>query len=216
MTDRTGVTTNPQLLREVADPENNEAAWRTFLERYQPLIHGWCCRSRLSPDQSEEVTGRVLAKLVTAMRTKYTHDPACRFRGWLRTVVQNEVITFWREQVRRPGDRASGDPAVYRELERVETPAALDELAAELDEALERDLRLSRRVTERVRARVQENTWRAFWLTTMTKQPAADVARRLGMTVAAVYMAKSRVGRLLQEEGMRLCGPDAKPEEGEP
>jgi hypothetical protein len=35
------------------------------------------------------------------------------------------------------------------------------------------------------------------------------------MTVAAVYMAKSRVGRLLQEEGMRLTGPDAKPEEGD-
>src|ERR1700736_1485235 len=102
MADVTGGTTNPQLLREVADPENNEAAWRTFLERYQPLIHAWCCRSRLRPDQSEEVTGRVLAKLVTAMRTKYTHDPACRFRGWLRTVVQNEVNTFWREQVRRP------------------------------------------------------------------------------------------------------------------
>ena len=39
-----GVTTNPQLLHDVADPANNEAAWKTFLERYQPLIRGWCCR----------------------------------------------------------------------------------------------------------------------------------------------------------------------------
>src|ERR1700694_3804560 len=94
MANGNGVTTNPQLLREVANPENNEAAWRTFLERYQPLIHDWCCRSRVSQDQSEEVPGRGLAKLVTTMRSNFTHDPTCRFRGWLRTVVQNEVITF--------------------------------------------------------------------------------------------------------------------------
>ncbi len=201
-----GVSTNAHLLRDVADPETNQAAWQTFLERYQPLIHDWCSRTRLSPDQSDEVTARVLAKLVTAMRTKFILDPACRFRGWLRAVVENEVISFWRERVRHPGDWGSGDPAVHRELDQVQAPGAVDSLAHELDEALERDLRLARQVTERVRARVQPSTWDAFWLTTMAREPARDAARRLRMSVAAVYMAKSRVGRLLREEGTKLRG----------
>jgi RNA polymerase sigma-70 factor (ECF subfamily) len=206
MSNGNGVSTNPCLLREVADPETNEAAWQTFLERYQPLIHDWCRRTRLSQDQSEEVTARVLAKLVTAMRTKFIYNPAHRFRGWLRTVVENEVKTFWRERVRHPGNLGSGDPAVHRKLDQVEAPGALGDLAQELDEALERDLRLAQQVTERVRARVQGSTWKAFWLTAMAKEPAGEVARWLGMTVAAVYMAKSRVGRLLREEGIRLRG----------
>jgi RNA polymerase sigma-70 factor (ECF subfamily) len=206
MANGNGVSTNPQLLREVADPANNEAAWQTFLQRYQPLIHNWCCRSRLSQEHSEEVTARVLAKLVKAMRTKFIYDPARRFRGWLRVVVENEVITFWRERGRHPGDWGSGDPAVHRELDQVEAPRACGGLVQELDEALERDLWLAQQVTERVRARVQASTWKAFWLTAMMNEPARDVARRLRMTVAAVYMARHRVGRLLHEEGARLRG----------
>jgi RNA polymerase sigma-70 factor (ECF subfamily) len=206
MANGNGFSTNPRLLREVADPETNQAAWQTFLEHYQPLIHDWCRRARLSQDQSEEVTARVLAKLVTAMRTKFIYDPARRFRGWLRTVVENEVTTFWRERVRHPGDWGSGNPVVHRELDQVESPGILSSLAQELDEALECDLRLAQQVTERVRARVQDSTWKAFWLTAMAKESAGDVARRLGMTVAAVYMAKSRVSRLLREEGTRLRG----------
>ncbi len=86
----------------------------------------------------------------------------------------------------------------------LEQVAAVGELVDELDETLDRDLRLAQQVTARVRARVQEQTWRAFWWTAIAKQPAADVARRLKMTVAAVYMAKKRVGRMLHEEGAKL------------
>ena len=201
-----GVVTSPTLLQELANPDNNEAAWRTFLVRYQPLIYRWCCRWGLAPDQAEEITAAVLAKLVTALRTTFVYDPAHRFRGWLRAVVDNEVRSFWRGVGRRPGDRGSGDPAVHRRLDQVEAPGDVGGLVQELDEALARDLQLAQEVTARVRARVKEQTWQAFWHTAIAREPASDVAGRLGMTVAAVYMAKKRVSQLLHEEGVRVRG----------
>src|SRR5262245_35651922 len=204
-----GVVTSPTLLQDLGDPDRRDEAWRTFLERYRPLIHGWCGRSGLNAGDAEEVSAAVLAKLVRAMRT-FVYDPARRFRGWLRTVVDHEVCSLWRQRARRPGDYGSGAPGVHKELEAVRAPAAVEDLVRELDETLERDLERARQVTARVRQRVGPNTWEAFWRTAIDKEPAGDVAGRLGLTVAAVYMAKRRVGCMLREEGARLLDAEAR------
>jgi RNA polymerase sigma-70 factor (ECF subfamily) len=202
-----GVLTSPTLLRELREPGRRERAWHTFLERYRPLIRGWCHRAGLGRDDAEEVSDAVLAKLVTAMST-FVYDPARRFRGWLRAVVENEVRALWRQRARHPGDRASGDPHVQGELEKVEAPGGVEDLVQALDETLDRDLRQAHRVVARVRGRVAEHTWQAYWLTAIEGKPADEVARGLGMKVATVYQAKKRVGEMLREEGARIQGPE--------
>jgi RNA polymerase sigma-70 factor (ECF subfamily) len=42
-------------------------------------------------------------------------------------------------------------------------------------------------------------TWQAFWRTAFEDQPGKRVAADLGMTVAAVYLARSRVIARLKE-----------------
>ena len=54
--------------------------------------------------------------------------------------------------------------------------------------------------------RVEPQTWQAFRLTALDGLPAAEVAGQVGLEVAAVYKAKSRVLRLLREETQRLEG----------
>jgi RNA polymerase sigma-70 factor (ECF subfamily) len=195
-----GVSTSPTLLRNLVNPRNDETAWRTFVERYQPLIQRWCRWDGLNHDQAEEVCAAVLAKLVTALRTTYTYDPARRFRGWLRVVVANHVITFRRVIAAHPGGVASGDPEDHRRLQ--ELPDAVD--PDPLEDELEGVLGQAEQAVARVRRRVAERTWQAFWRTAIDREPARDVAQGLGMTVASVYVAKNRVGRFLREEGERL------------
>jgi RNA polymerase sigma-70 factor (ECF subfamily) len=59
---------------------------------------------------------------------------------------------------------------------------------------------LMRRALELIRRDFEEHTFRAFWQTAVDGRPAADVAADLGLTVDAVYQAKSRVLRRLREE----------------
>jgi RNA polymerase sigma-70 factor (ECF subfamily) len=57
-----------------------------------------------------------------------------------------------------------------------------------------------RRALDLVRAEFENRTWEAFWNTTVDGRPPRDVAADLGMTVLAVYKAKSRVLRRLRQE----------------
>lgn len=201
MPNSTAVVTSPLLLRQVCNPDNNEAAWQRFLERYQPSIARWCRQSGLKGDDAEEVSAAVLTKLVTALRD-FVYDPRQRFRAWLKTVVDHAVLDFWRQKGRRPGDYATGDPHDYWRLEKIaDRGGEVDDLVQELDETLARDLHEARQVAERVRQRVRPHTWRAYWLAAIENQPGRDVAKKLGMTVGAVYEAKRKVGRMLREEG---------------
>jgi RNA polymerase sigma-70 factor (ECF subfamily) len=205
--------TSVTLLRRLWDPRHDEQAWGTFLGRYGPLIHRWCRRRGLQHADADEVSGRVLAKLTTALRT-FEYDPAQRFRGWLKTVVDNTVRNFWRELAGRAGGRGSGDSDVQDLLEQVEVPPDLDGLADELDEGLRRDLERADRVTAAVRQRVEPQTWEAFWLTAVEELPAPEAAARLGLSVASVYMAKARVGKLLRARAAELLLANPAPPEG--
>ena len=63
---------------------------------------------------------------------------------------------------------------------------------------------VSRRALDLIRSEFESRTWEAFWGVAVGRGKPADVAADLGMTVAAVYMAKSRVLRRLREEFTEL------------
>ncbi len=183
-------------LRDLSD----QAAWDEFLDRYAPRIYGWCRRYRLQEADAADVTQEVLRKLVTALRS-FAYDPARgSFRAWLKTVTNNAVRDL-AESWRRPG-RGTGDTAVHAGLDAVQGPDALAELAAALQAEAEQEL--LREACERVKLRVKPHTWQAYERTAVERQPAADVAGALGMPVAEVYVAKSRVLKLLREEVEKL------------
>ncbi len=132
-----GVLTSPTLLSHLVDPERREEAWRVFLERYRPLIRGWCRRWGLKDGGADDVTAAVLAKLVRIME-KFVYDPTQSFRAWLRVVVDHEACDLWRQRRRHAGERSTGDKRVQERLEEVPTSGAIDELVGELNESLER------------------------------------------------------------------------------
>lgn len=187
-------------LRELDDRE----AWNEFVERYTPRIYGWCRRHRLQETDAADVTQEVLGKLVKVIRS-FQYDPRQgSFRGWLKTVTNNAVRDFL-DDLSRPG-RGSGDTRVGESLTAIQDPVAIGELTAALDEEAERTL--LREAEERVRLRVQPQTWEAYRLSAVDALPAAEIAARLAMPIAEVYVAKSRVIKWLREEVERLDGAE--------
>ncbi len=56
------------------------------------------------------------------------------------------------------------------------------------------------RALELMQDEFQPATWKACWEVVVAGRPAAEVAAELGLTIGAVYAAKSRVLRRLRRE----------------
>jgi RNA polymerase sigma-70 factor (ECF subfamily) len=196
-TSRTSASLLARLRQEPGDP----GAWGEFVDRYAPQIYAWCQRWRLQDADARDVTQNVLLKLAEKLRT-FRYDPSGSFRAWLKTLTRRAWIDFV-ESKRRPG-MGSGSSEVEELLHNV---ASGDDLATHLQQQF--DLEVLDEARQRVQTRVDVQSWEAFRLAAQEELPGATVAQRLGMSVAAVYKAKSRVLKMLQDQVRLLEGEDA-------
>jgi RNA polymerase sigma-70 factor (ECF subfamily) len=198
--------TSPTLLGRLGRVPLDHAAWGEFAERYGRKIYGWCRRWQLQEADAEDVTQQVLLKLAQKMRT-FSYDPSHSFRAWLKTVTHHAWRDFVDSQ-RRPGG-GTGDTGILEVLHTVE---ARDRLVEELDEEFNREL--LDEAMARVRVRVQPHTWEAFRLLAVEGLSGAEASARLNMKVATVFVARSKVQKMLQEEVHKLTGREQEASEG--
>jgi RNA polymerase sigma-70 factor (ECF subfamily) len=186
-------TTRVSLLVRVRDPKD-EAAWLEFVALYAPLIHRCAKRFGLQEADADDVTQDVLRTTVRTMPAFEYDARRGRFRGWLRTLTMNQVRDHL-SRGKRPG-QGTGDTGMHQWLKEQQDNSESDE------EFWEREYRerLFQWAAERVKALFREATWRAFEETTLAGRPAEEVASELGLSVGAVYIAKSRVLAKLKEE----------------
>jgi RNA polymerase sigma-70 factor (ECF subfamily) len=184
--------TRLSLLVRLRDSQD-ELAWAEFMDVYAPLLHGFICKQGLQDADAADLTQEVLHVVARSIKA-LDYDPRRgTFRGWLFTVVRNKLRTFLLQ--RRRHGRGSGDSAVQELL--AEQPAPEEDLADEWERECER--RRFAWAAEHVRGEVQDSTWQAFWRTAVEGQRGQEVAAALGISVAAVYLAKSRVMVRLKE-----------------
>jgi RNA polymerase sigma-70 factor (ECF subfamily) len=193
--------TSPTLLGRLSRLPPDEAAWSEFSARYGRKIYGWCRHWELQQADAEEVTQEVLLKLARKMAT-FSYDPSRSFRAWLKTVAHHAWRDFL-DSRRQPGN-GSGDTQVLEMLHQV---AAGDSLVEHLDDEFAREL--LDEASARVRLRVQPHTWEAFRLLAIEGQSGAAAALKLNMKVATVFVARSKVQKMIEEEVRRLEQPDA-------
>jgi RNA polymerase sigma-70 factor (ECF subfamily) len=192
MADATLPTTRVTLLTQLQQAPSDQASWDEFVDRYGRHIYRWCRQWKLQDADAEDVTQDVLVKLAQRLRA-FSYDPSRSFRGWLKTVAHHA----WRDFVdsRRRAQPAAGDSQVQ---ELMLTLEAREDLAQKLEEAF--DLELLEAAKVRVRLRVAPHTWEAFRLMALEGLPVTDVAARVQLQVAMVYVAKSKVQKMLREE----------------
>lgn len=199
------MSTRSSLLRRVRDPADCPA-WEDFAAVYTPLIRRYAVRKGLQAADADDLCQAVLAEVSTAIRG-FRYDPGRgSFRGWLGRVTHNLLRKHWAKARRRPAAPAGLPP--LEELGQLGV-AGTDPVWFE---------EFSRHVLGVAQARVcgefEASTWAAFeggW--TAGEDPPA-VARRLGLSVHAVYVAKSRVLRRLHDEVLAIA--DDLPHAGGP
>jgi RNA polymerase sigma-70 factor (ECF subfamily) len=172
---------------------HDDQAWRRLVDLYGPVIYRWCRRSGLAAADAQDVAQEVFSAVFVSLADFRHTRPGDSFRGWLWTIARSKIDDHFRR--RRGRAQARGGTTAHQHLEQL--PALPQTPPGPLSET---DELLSRRVYDLVRPQFEPLTWQAFWRLTVDQQTGPDVAAELGLSVQAVYQAKSRVLRRIREE----------------
>ncbi len=180
------------LLLRVRDPGDREA-WHEFVEIYRPVILRLARLKGMQEADAEDVTQRVLTSVAGAVE-KRQHDPRrARFRTWLDRVAHNAILNALARS--RP-DRGSGDSATLEALQQQASQAGPDSDLLRLEYRRE----VFRWAARQVRKEFHPATWDAFWRTAIEGRPVEVVAKELSKNRGAIYAARSRVMRRIQDK----------------
>jgi RNA polymerase sigma-70 factor (ECF subfamily) len=188
--------TRQSLLLRAQLGETN--AWKDLTDLYRPLILGWLGRHGVPAHDLEDLCQEVLLRVVKHLPGFHHSGQRGAFRSWLRTIVCSRTADYWKAA--EAGAQASGGSGAA---------AALQDLA-DPDSALNRqwDQEHDRYVLHCLLMLVEEEfepeTLRAFRRLALDGVSGAEAAKELGVSVAAVYVAKSRVLQRIRQEAEGL------------
>ena len=193
--------TQPTLLVRIRDAHDQEA-WGRFVDLYAPLVYGFLRKRGLQDADAADLTQDVLRRVAAAAQRLEYDERKGSFRGWLFTIVQNRLTDHWRHEAVR--EHGTGDTNAQQQLN--EHPQATLDASNEWDADYHRQL--FQYAVGVVKQDFSEDTWRAFWKTAVEGQSGKEVAEKLGLTIAAVYLAKGRVMSRLKQQIKLLVGDE--------
>ena len=178
--------TRQSLLVRLRNPRDGQA-WAEFVAIYTPLILRVARANGLQSADAADLTQEVFRAVAGAI-DRFDPDPARgSFRSWLFRIARNLVVNLLAARRIRP--QATGDSDVREMLERVPAPDGAETAFF--------DLEYRRRIfvwaADQVRGEFRPSTWQAFWLTAVEGQAPGAAAQASGVSVGAVYIARSRV-----------------------
>ena len=184
--------TRASLLVRVRDP-SDQAAWYEFVEIYRPIILRLARQKGMQETDADDVAQRVLAAVAKAVEQR-EHDPKrAKFRTWLNRVAHNAILNAL---TRGMPDRGSGDSALLAALNQRESNTGPDSDLRRLEHRRE----VFRWAARQVHKEFQQATWDAFWLTAVEGRRVDVVAEELAKKPGAIYAARSRIIRRIQEK----------------
>lgn len=193
--------TQPSLLIRLGDKQDT-VAWAQFVEVYAPLVYGFARKHGMQDADAADLTQEVMRAVAGAI-SRLEYDPRRgTFRSWLFTVVRNKFRNYLSNKTRK--QMTSGGSSVQELLEA--QPDRVDALEEQWDH--EYDQRVFSWAVDRVKGSFTDKTWQAFWQVSVEGKNARDVAVDVGISVGAVYIAKSRVLARLKEQIQLLQGED--------
>ncbi len=181
-------------LRDTSD----ERAWSRLVELYSPLIRNWLQRNGAARTDIEDVVQEVMTVVVRRFPEFQRQPRTGAFRAWLRTIAANCLRDQWRRNNRQPKAVGGSDFG--------ETIGQLADPQSGISKLWDRehDEHVTRYLLERIRPDFSEKTWRAFQRFALDGLSADRVAKELGITANAVFIAKSRIMSSLRQQGQGL------------
>lgn len=174
-------STSISLIRRVR--EQDQVAWERLTLLYTPVVYRWIRSSNLSRDDASDLVQDVFQSVVKSLGDFGSEGKPTKFRAWLWGITRNRLMDHFRKRQSQPRVIGGSDiQSMLSEIPHDPPQEAPDEVNA-----------LTQRALQLIKTDFKESTWQAFWRVTVEEQSPADVASDLGISVASVYTAKSRV-----------------------
>jgi RNA polymerase sigma factor (sigma-70 family) len=196
------IPTRRSLLTRLKNWDDQEG-WQEFFNTYWRLIYGVARKAGLSDVEAQEVVQTTVIAVAEKMKSgDFHYDPARgSFKAWLLTHTQWRVSDQFRNR-RRHAERHPDVEAKTDLMESVPDEAAEERINRCWDSEWQNNL--MQVALERVKPRVAARTFQIFQLHVRKDWSVEEVARKLGVSKAAVHLAKHRVSTLLRKEIAKL------------
>jgi RNA polymerase sigma-70 factor (ECF subfamily) len=175
----------------------DEAAWQRLDNLYRPLIRRWLLRDASLGEEVEDVVQEIMSVLIREL-PRFQRRRCGSFRRWLRTIAANRLGAFYRSRRRRP--LALGGALEDSPLMQLADPNS--EMGRQWDR--EHDQYVLARLMELIAPLFEPTTLTAFRLVAIEGVAPAEAAEKLGVSLNAVLVAKSRVLSKLRQEAKGL------------
>lgn len=188
--------TRRSLILKLADWQD-QRSWDEFYRTYWRLIYSVAIQAGLREQEAWDVVQETVLTIAKQAK-KNLYDPG---RGSFKTWLWN--VTRWRinDQFRlRRKDTASG--AETEQGESSPLDFVTDSGEASFEKIWEREWQenMMKAALERVKMKVSPRQFQIFDYNVIRGMKAGEVHRKLGVSIAQVYLAKHRVGSLLNKE----------------
>ena len=184
-TEQYAAHTRRRLIARLHDWQDQKS-WDEFYRSYWRLIYSVATKAGLSNDEAWDTVQETV--LTVAKQTKENrYDPAKgSFKAWLWHIIRWRIHDCLRKRSRHLTENSNEEPPgddQFRELWESEWQSNLLKAA-----------------TERVKTQVSPRQFQIFDYYVLRGMRATEVRLKLGVTLAQIYLAKHRVGKLLRRE----------------
>jgi RNA polymerase sigma factor (sigma-70 family) len=208
--------TRASLLDRLRDP-GDDLSWEEFHRLYRGLLTGVARRAGLSEDEAQEAVQEVLIAAARKLPEFVYRPGEDSFKGWLLRIARWKVADQFRKRQGRlaPDDGTigtSGEGNATDPQATVPVTPSCPELSALPDpsqdfEAIwtaEWERHLLGQALASVKRQANPAHYAIYHLHVIEERPVEEVRQILRVTIAQVYLAKHRVGRLVRRHLRRL------------
>ncbi len=175
----------------------DQVAFQRIVNLYGGLVYHWCRKSGLSREDAEDTGQQVFLSASRGLNAFRRERPDDTFRGWLRVITRSRIADHYRENAIR--ERAAGG-----ENDLIEAVAIMPNDEQSDDDRDHDTSMLYEQAVKLVQSEFAEPDCQAFHLLVVDGLTATEVAEKLHMSVNSVYIAKSRILKLLRVEFAEL------------
>jgi RNA polymerase sigma factor (sigma-70 family) len=175
----------------------DEAGWREFFDSYWRFIYSVARRSGLSDDDAQDVVQEVLTGVARKM-PGFHYDRTKSFKGWLMVQIRSRIV----EHHRRTAAKRSVTQALPESETLLEAIRVDDSVDPPFEAVWDKEWRqhMLETALRRVEAKVSARQFLIFSHVALRGDSVTQVRKTLGVSLAQVYLAKHRVGKLVKEE----------------